>query len=114
MILKSWRLQYLLFSEVLQTLSWWVFFLTARLESIQQPCLEDTYPYDHCYAGRQQPLPKQGLEVTVEKADSLEKPHAQRKQEITRLKQLFLHKLSFKIHSSVLNSVTVLIPEQLE
>lgn len=37
-----------------------------------------------------------------------------RKQEITRFKQLFLHRLSFKTHSSILNSVTALIPEQLE
>lgn len=59
-------------------------------------------------AGRGQPLPKQCLEVIVEKADNLEKP---RKEEVTKFKQSLLHKCSFKTHSSDLNSGEVLLPE---
>lgn len=59
-----------------------------------------------CWEG--QPLPKQCLEIIMEKADNLEKP---RKEEVTKFKQSLLHKCSFKTHSSDLNSGEVLLPE---
>lgn len=86
---------YCLFSEALQTLSWWVFVPITGFRSIQQPSLEESYP---------------GSVLDWEGTTCAKESHLCRERRKTRFKQWFLHELSLETHSSDLKSAAALIP----